>query len=70
MTVGDLVAGTGFTIRVHVTSDLFEPLEPAGISRFRSAATTVYGDSGLPSVGGRAPRAYGQWTVRWQWFTP
>ena len=63
---GNVVAGTGFTIYAANTSQLNEPLETPGISKFRSAAATVYGDSN-PSAGGTGTRIYGSWTVAWQW---
>jgi hypothetical protein len=63
---GNVVAGVGFTIYAMNTSQLNEPLVPAGVGNFRSAATTVYGDS-LPSVGGIGTRIYGQWTCWWVW---
>ena len=63
---GNIVAGTGFTIYAKNTSQLNEPLEFQGISRFRSAATTVYGDAGR-CRGGRGTLIYGTWTVAWQW---
>lgn len=63
---GNIVAGTGFTIYGFNTSERHEPLTSAGISRFRTAATTVYGGT-KPSIGGRGTRIYGQWTVAWVW---
>lgn len=63
---GNVSAGTGFTIYAFNTSTLNEPLEFAGVSRFRSAATSVYGYAD-PSVGGKGTRIYGQWTVGWVW---
>lgn len=65
---GNIVAGTGFTIYGWNTNQVNEPLELAGVSRYRSASTTVHGAPGLPSVGGRGTLIYGQWTVRWLWF--
>ena len=61
-----IVAGVGFTISGFNTSEVNEPLTHPGISTFRSAATTVYGDAGR-SVGGQGTRIYGQWTVAWVW---
>jgi len=66
VTCGNIVAGTGFTIYAQNTSQLNEPLTEAGIARFRSAATSVYGYSG-PSIGGNGTRIYGTWTVHWRW---
>jgi hypothetical protein len=63
---GNVQAGVGFTIYASNTSQLNEPLQPAGVGNFRSAATTVYGLS-EPSVGGRGTRLYGQFTVGWVW---
>lgn len=63
---GNVVAGTGFTIYGFNTSQLNEPLTLQGVSRFRSAATTIHGTS-LPSVGGIGTRIYGLWTVAWVW---
>jgi hypothetical protein len=61
-----IVAGVGFTIRAFNTSQLNEPLETAGPSRFRSAAASVYGYVS-PSVGGMGTRIYGIWNVAWVW---
>jgi hypothetical protein len=63
---GNVVAGTGFTIYAVNTSTLNEPLDHPGVSRFRSAATTVYGDV-YPSEGGYGTRIYGTWNVAWVW---
>lgn len=63
---GSIVAGTGFTIYAKNTNQLNEPLVEAGVSRFRSAATSVYGYS-KPSGGGAGTRLYGLWTVAWVW---
>lgn len=63
---GNIVAGVGFTIYARNDSQLNEPLETLGPSRFRSAAATVYGFQ-LPSRGGQGTRLYGKWTVGWVW---
>lgn len=63
---GSIVAGTGFTIYGVNTSQLNEPLVPAGISRFRSAAGTVYGYAGQ-GAGGKGTRIYGTWNIGWVW---
>lgn len=63
---GNIAAGTGFTVYAVNTSTLNEPLETPGVSRFRSAAGTVYGDTD-PSVGGRGTRIYGTWSIGWVW---
>lgn len=63
---GGIIAGTGFVIYAVNTSQLNEPLETAGASTFRSAATTVYGYA-APSVGGQGTRIYGKWGVAWVW---
>lgn len=62
----DFVTGVGFTIRAWNTSQINEPLQPAGVSRFRSAATTVYGNAGN-SRGGQGTQLYGKWNVNWRW---
>jgi len=64
---GNIVAGTGFTIYGINTSELNEPLELSGVSRFRSAGGTVHGRPGEPSVGGMGMRLYGTWTIAWCW---
>lgn len=66
VTCGNIVANTSFDIYAQNTSQLCEPVTEAGISKFRSAAATVYGDAGR-SVGGQGTRIYGQWTVHWRW---
>lgn len=63
---GNIVSGTGFTIYGFNTSQINEPLEKPGVSKFDSVATTVYGDMSS-SVGGAGTRIYGQWTVAWVW---
>jgi hypothetical protein len=63
---GAVSNGVGFTIYAVNTSQLNEPLAPAGVGNFRSAATTVYGNS-LPSVGGIGTRIYGTWSIGWVW---
>jgi hypothetical protein len=63
---GNVVAGVGFTIYAQNTSNAVEQLAIAGVTGFRPAATSVYG-SPAPSVGGKASRIYGQWTVAWVW---
>lgn len=62
----NIVAGTGFTIYGFNSSQLNEPLEFPGISRFRSAVATVYGYA-APSKGGIGTRLYGTWTIAWAW---
>jgi hypothetical protein len=63
---GAVSNGVGFTIYAVNTSQLNEPLVPAGVGKFRSAATSVYGTSG-PAVGGVGTRIYGTWSVGWVW---
>jgi hypothetical protein len=63
---GSVSAGVGFTIYAKNTSQINEPLEQAGVSTFRSAATSAYG-SPPPSVGGMGTRLYGKWKVAWVW---
>lgn len=63
---GNVVAGTGFTIYAINTNTLNEPLTQPSPSKFRTAATTVYGYT-APSEGGRGTRLYGTWTVAWVW---
>jgi len=70
--VSDLVAGTGFTIHARYTPRVREGLSFPGPGR-RVITHTTTGNNFLqqptivPSVGGTAPRAYGQWTVAWSW---
>jgi hypothetical protein len=61
---GNIVAGTGFTIYVKNSNQLFEPLGYHGVSNFRPAATTVYG-SPDQSIGGMGTRLYGKFNVAW-----
>jgi hypothetical protein len=64
---GDIVAGTGFTIYGVNKSQLNEELLPGGEGR---AATTVVGaqsGDGMPRIGGKGTRIYGQWSVAWMW---
>lgn len=63
---GNIIAGTGFTIYGVNTSQLNEPLTPESPSKFRSAATSVYGFVGN-SIGGLGTLIYGKWSVRWVW---
>lgn len=64
--VGNIIPNTSFDIYATNTSQLNEPVLPAGVSQFRSAAATVYGYAGS-SVGGTGTRIYGSWTVHWRW---
>lgn len=66
VTCGNIVANTSFDIYATNTSQLNEPVTDAGISTFRSAAATIYGDAGR-SIGGQGTRIYGTWTVHWRW---
>lgn len=60
-------ATTGVGFDIHALYDrLPEPLESLGATRFRSAATSVYGYS-APSSGGTAKHIWGLWTVGWVW---
>lgn len=67
----DIVAGTGFTVRAWNETPA-EPLAPPGIGRRHVAHATAGnnfkgpGDQN-PSVGGRVPPLYGQFTVAWVW---
>jgi hypothetical protein len=63
---GNVIPGVGFTIYATNNSQRNEPLVAPGMARFRSAATTIYGDAGW-SVGGRGTRIYGKWSVAWKW---
>lgn len=64
--VGNIVPNTSFTIYAQNTSQLNEPVTAASVNLFRSAATSVYGDS-RDSIGGLGTRIYGAWTVHWRW---
>lgn len=61
-----IVAGTGFTISAFNTSEKTEPLEPKSPSRSGNTAG-VRSSGGLPSIGGKGTRIYGQWQVAWVW---
>jgi len=63
---GNIVPGVGFTIYGWNTSQMNEPLETVGPSKFRSAAATVYGYVS-PSRGGQGTLLYGLWSVAWVW---
>ena len=67
VTAGNIVPATGFTIYASNSSQLNEPLEVAGPSRFRTAAATVYGYAGR-SRGGIGTRIWGRWNVGWRWL--
>lgn len=67
-----VVASTGFTIVARYDPDVREGLSFPGASRQLNAnATQLANSSGqptiVPSVGGTAPRIYGEWTVAWVW---
>lgn len=64
---GPPTAGVGFTIHAFNDNPLNEPLEIAGVSKFRATAASVYGTS-APSVGGMGTLVYGQWNVCWEWI--
>lgn len=67
VTAGNIVPVTGFTIYASNSSQLNEPLEVAGPSRFRTAAATLYGYAGR-GRGGRGTRIWGRWNVGWRWL--
>ena len=62
----DIVNGVGFTIRGFNTSQTNEPLDRPHIALFRTAATSIYGDT-KQSVGGTGTRISGKWNVNWKW---
>ena len=70
---GNVVAGTGFTIYATMQPQTTEPLTEYGqgrnhVSTGTAAANTGYGANTLSkSVGGKAHRLYGQFTVAWVW---
>lgn len=69
---GAPTAGVGFTIYGFNTNEISEPLAPPGVGRAHKAHATAAnntkgpGDQ-TPSVGGKRPMIYGQWTVAWVW---
>jgi hypothetical protein len=69
---GNVSAGVGFTIYAFNSLQIPEPLVRPGERTIRRANATVGlnfkgpGDQ-MPSVGGRMPMIYGQWTVAWVW---
>jgi hypothetical protein len=63
---GNISAGVGFTIYAVFSPVREEPLEVPSPSKFRSASTTVYGRT-EPSIGGRAVKIHGKFTVGWVW---
>jgi len=70
---GNVVAGVGFTIYATIHPQTTEPLVEYGqgrnhISTGTAAANTGYGaNTHRSSVGGKAHRLYGQFTVAWVW---
>ncbi len=60
---GNIVPGSSFTVYALNNNPINEPLESAGIARFKGAVST-FGYS-EPSVGGRGTRLYGQFTIGW-----
>lgn len=58
-------AGIGFTIHALYQAPN-EPLTAPAPSTFRSVAGTVYGGT-EPSLGGRAKRVRGRFTIGWVW---
>jgi len=58
--------GVGFTIVGIYRAAVSEPLDKPTPSTFRSAATTVYGDT-APSVGGQEIELTGRFRVGWVW---
>lgn len=72
---GNVSAGVGFTIYARIDGAIPESLVQHGAvgggARSNSGATSgiggpLKGDS-APSIGGRAPLLYGQFTVAWVW---
>jgi len=70
---GDIVAGTGFTIRGFNTSQLNEPVvtKPHEGSMQSSGTTVVYKIAppgvGPSQSGGIGTRIYGVWKIGWVW---
>lgn len=71
----NIVAGTGFTVRVVNDNRLSEPIEliPHNTSIVTASATTIAVKLAEPSqrsgaLGGALPRVYGRWTVGWVWL--
>lgn len=71
---GEVSAGVGFTIKAFVRDIVLEPLRPPGEGRGLYAnATAGLNTSVFPtvlssaSVGGRAKRLHGEFTVAWVW---
>lgn len=66
--VGNIVAGTGFTIYAVNTNQLNEPVTPS----YGTKNSTISGAT-LPSAiqtnqrGGRGTRLWGKWSVQWRW---
>lgn len=68
----DIVAGTGFTLRMRYVPMVREPLSFPGAGRRHVAnatagLNTMQQPTVVPSVGGTMPRLYGQWTLAWSW---
>lgn len=66
VSVGAFSTGAGFTIYAQNSSQLNEPLTASGVSTFRDAAASAYGNAGN-SVGGKGTQIWGKWTVAWRW---
>lgn len=58
--------GTGFIIVGLYRAAVNEPLDRPSPSTFRSAATSVYGDT-APSIGGQEVRLSGKFRAGWVW---
>lgn len=66
VTCGNIVPNTSFDIYATNTSQLNEPVIPAGVVNFRQTSASIYGWAGM-GIGGRGTQIYGTWTVHWRW---
>jgi hypothetical protein len=61
-----VIAGVGFTICAHNTSQISEPLETVGPGKFQPTPIIARGFV-FPSRGGQGTMLYGKWNVGWMW---
>jgi hypothetical protein len=70
LVVQSISAGVGFEVWARYQPPVPEPLQFPGAASVQRASVAVGQNTNqqptiVPSVGGRAPRTYGQWTIQW-----
>lgn len=70
VTIGDVIAGTGFTIHAVNSSEILEPLlyNYGGGSGNKATGANLVQNFQRPQFGNIGTLIYGQWTIGWMWI--